>query len=291
MGVITAIVLLVIAMALFFAARKGFVDNRTLQIIADVATIVALLAAVLVFIIPIPEAPIVTNAPTQGAGKPFITEMPNIGKTATREESSMSLETPRPTLIPVSDLDEIARDDFSSTSTKWDVFSEEYGSAGYENGKYCISLSEFRLFISLWEGAGEIDNAVLQVDVLKADEDTNYNQGIGFGWHEDWEGSAYAFTLNTLGVCDFWAIDDGKYWRVKVTGKVDEFDAQRSFHTLKVYIRNSQAIGYVDDTFCAEYTMPNYKQGYVGVVASPSRSRNGKIGKYYFDEYRIFRLP
>jgi len=52
MGVVTAISLLVIAIVLFGAVKKGWISDRALQVCADIAGIVALLAAVAVFIVP-----------------------------------------------------------------------------------------------------------------------------------------------------------------------------------------------------------------------------------------------
>lgn len=192
-----------------------------------------------------------------------------------------------PTPIPLSSTDEIRRDDFSSKSTGWNDYSTSNAATGYENGRYFIQLSEYILFLSIWKGAGMIDNGVLQVDALSQRDEGGYAQGIGFGWRSGWEGSTYAFTIDSFGNCQFLEATDG--WRTKTAGKVSGFDGQWSYHTLRVYIRNSEAMGYVDDTFCAKYTMPNYKRGYVGVVASPNVSR--KSGKYYFAEYRIYRIP
>jgi hypothetical protein len=52
MGFVLSIVLLGAAALLFFVAKKGWIDNSTLQILTNVAGIVALLAAVAVFIFP-----------------------------------------------------------------------------------------------------------------------------------------------------------------------------------------------------------------------------------------------
>lgn len=56
MGITTTISLLTIAVVLFLATRRGWFSNETLQTVANIATIVALLAAVAVFIIPTPQS-------------------------------------------------------------------------------------------------------------------------------------------------------------------------------------------------------------------------------------------
>lgn len=195
---------------------------------------------------------------------------------------------PDPTAISVSIQDEIKRDDFSSENTGWNNYSKSDVATGYENGRYFIQVAKKLLFLSVWTKAGMIDNGILQVDIYGPFESTGYAQGLGFGWHSGWEDNNYAFTIDGNGTCLFWeySIDA---WFTKVQGKTESFDINRGYHTLKVEIRGSEAIGYVDGTFCAMYKMPNYKQGLVGVVASPSATIGS--GKFYFDEYRIYRIP
>jgi hypothetical protein len=191
-----------------------------------------------------------------------------------------------PTPFPVSALDEVRRDDFSRP-TGWDNYSTQDAATGYEAGKYFIQLSDYFLFLSIWKDAGIIDNAILQVDVLSQQGAGDYQQGIGYGWRRGWEGSTYAFVVDGLGNCMFKEANNG--WYTRESGRVPDYDKARSYHTLRVYIRYNEAIGYVDGEFCAKYAMPNYASGYVGVVAAPNAS--SESGKYYFDEYRIYRTP
>jgi len=51
MGTAVAVGLIVIATALFLAVRKGWINNETLQTLANIAGIVALLAAAIAFVI------------------------------------------------------------------------------------------------------------------------------------------------------------------------------------------------------------------------------------------------
>jgi drug/metabolite transporter (DMT)-like permease len=57
MGTALVIGLIVIAIALFLAARKGHLSNETLQTLANIAAIVALIAAAAVFVIPSAVSP------------------------------------------------------------------------------------------------------------------------------------------------------------------------------------------------------------------------------------------
>lgn len=65
MGIIAAVGLILIAVALFWAAKKGWIESSALRLWVDVATIVAFLAAVAVLVIPapMPREPAPTASP------------------------------------------------------------------------------------------------------------------------------------------------------------------------------------------------------------------------------------
>jgi regulation of enolase protein 1 (concanavalin A-like superfamily) len=118
MGIFTAIILLGVAIVLFVAARRRWIDNATLQTLANIAGVVALLAAIAVFVIPVP-APIgnstITDQPTQTVVpnqasqiSTFIqsTEAPNLAETQ-RPPTATSLPilpTITPTQLPPTPL-------------------------------------------------------------------------------------------------------------------------------------------------------------------------------------------
>lgn len=194
---------------------------------------------------------------------------------------------PPPTPLTVTAADELFRDDFSSITSGWDNYSKENASTGYEDGRYFIQL-DMRdvLWLSVWKKPAKIDNGVLQVDIQGPfGEGGARTQGLAFGWRQNWEGSTYAFTVDVNGVCSMLEATGG--WYTRATGSLKDFNAARSYHTLRVQIRGREAVGYVDGTFCVAYEMDNYHSGYVGLVASGWKGN----GKSYFDEFRIFRLP
>jgi WD40 repeat protein len=55
MGIPIAVFLLLLAIAIFVVKKKGLIDNKTLETLADIAGIIAFLAAILVFVIPQPS--------------------------------------------------------------------------------------------------------------------------------------------------------------------------------------------------------------------------------------------
>ncbi|MBN1310288.1 MAG: hypothetical protein JXB30_02635 [Anaerolineae bacterium] len=56
MRIVIVVVLVLLAIGMFWATQQGFITNETLQITANVATVVAGIAAVLVFVVPAPKS-------------------------------------------------------------------------------------------------------------------------------------------------------------------------------------------------------------------------------------------
>jgi formylglycine-generating enzyme required for sulfatase activity len=96
MGAITAVTLIVLAIVLFVAVRKGWIRNTTLQTWADVATVVALIAAVAVFVVPIPESS-KSTPPTIEA-----THTTSVELTETLTPTFASMPTATSTIVPTS---------------------------------------------------------------------------------------------------------------------------------------------------------------------------------------------
>ena len=107
MNVFTAIVLVLIAIGLFAAVKKKLISNETLEVLANIGGIVALLAAILIFIVPPPQptaAPTVAETPPSIAvatdtAKPF-TPPPAPTNIATPTNTPRPTPTPKPTSTP-----------------------------------------------------------------------------------------------------------------------------------------------------------------------------------------------
>lgn len=221
--------------------------------------------------------------------KPGSIPTPIASPSATPEASPLS--TPKaPTITPMSKDDESKRDNFGSASSGWDIINESYGSSGYKDGKYFIDLSEYRLFAALWQGVGPlVDNMVLEVDILGPFGTPGMAQGLVFGWHKDWQGTTYAFTVDGAGQCAVASAVNKGGWHKLASGTLQEFDPDESFYTLHAVIRNRKLQGYVNGDLCIEYRIPDYKPGYIGVAASPDPV--SKQGQFEFDEFRFYQIP
>jgi hypothetical protein len=190
-----------------------------------------------------------------------------------------------PTLVSSSILTALRVDDFSSSDSGWDDYQHAQGWTGYQNGRYLIDLDDRRFFLSVWSMANDADNTVLQVDVLGPwDDSAVLSQGIGFGWHAEWAGTAYAFTVDPNGECRFWDNTADTDWITKQAGSVAGFDEGLSQHTVAVVIENGEALGYVDGVFCTRYALASYEPGVPGVVALGP-------GKATFDDYFVYVFP
>lgn len=255
--------------------------ERLKRIIVWVVGVVGFLAA-LVTVLPWIGVPPPSNVtPTSDVrGLQIVTEV---------IKTSAPQPTQGPTSIPISQLREVMRDDFAS-QTGWSTYSDNDGGAGYEERKYYVQVNKSLLFISSWRNGGIRDSGIFQVDVLGPFDGENLGaaQGIAFGWQGSYrKGITYAFIVDSAGVCRFL---EGREQGWFLTGSVEvkDFNKTRGYHTMRVYVRNNEASGYVDDVFCGTYRMRHYNAGYLGVVAAPGGQ--GK-GKYFFDNFRIYDVP
>jgi len=195
-----------------------------------------------------------------------------------------------PTVTPMSKVNEIARDDFGSSSSGWDTIRESYGTSGYDNGKYFIDLNSGVLFLTLWEDGGpEVDNAVLEIDILGPLNQPGATQGLGFGWQKDWKGTTYAFTVDSAGRCRVRESVEKGGWYTVLEGEPLQLDPDAPYHILRAEIRNSYLRGFVDGHLCIEGRLLNYQRGFVGLVAMPNTKTNRD--RFLFDEFRIFEAP
>jgi len=247
------------------------------------------------------STPTSTSTPTRMltfTPTPTVTASPSSTPTTTRTPTP----TPTATLVPISTLEQIDvpvsvgrlhfGDDFFSQISNWDNYSNQIGAVGYEDGKYFIEKKTGGVFWGLWKGESQFKDGVLQVRILNSSERGDiYQQGIGFGWF-NWQGNSYVFSADFDGQCHFIEAADNSQQRVhtpQYSGEIPNFDKSRESHVLTVMIQGNEARGYVDGIFCGQYIMPNYKAGYVGVIAT-SHNEGGK-GKSFFDNYRIYELP
>lgn len=198
--------------------------------------------------------------------------------------------TPLPTMIPLGDLTLLKADDFSSTSSEWDNYSNSDGATGYEAQKYFIDLDKRILFLSVWGGGGQYNEGVFQVEVLgPLDSRGISRQGIGVGWQTGWTNQVFGATVNYAGQCHIYENIDKNRWRSVVSSQsIQGFDNTKSSYVITVVIdKSNNASVYVDDIFCAKYMLEDYSGGRVGVVALGS----AEGGLAYFDNFRIFSTP
>lgn len=96
MGVVVAITLILIAVGLFLAVKRKLIGSETLEVLANVAGIVALLAAVLVFVLPVEKQNSSSSIPiTEGSSStPPVSATMVPQPTFTIEQPNLSSSTP-----------------------------------------------------------------------------------------------------------------------------------------------------------------------------------------------------
>jgi hypothetical protein len=181
-------------------------------------------------------------------------------------------------------------DDFSSSSSGWDVFSIPEGSVGYEDGSYFIEARTNLYFTGIWGEAGFQDDIILQVKAVGPIsfwmEGAADVQGVVFDWKKDWKGTAHSFYIDAYGQCGFLSAESKKNSLISQGYYPYYGDIQR-YYVLTVWIHGNEAIGFVDNTYCATALLPERVSGLVGLAISPN-SEQGKA-RAYFDDFSIYQ--
>ncbi len=182
-------------------------------------------------------------------------------------------------------------DDFSDSSSGWDT-SQYYCWANYDYNTLKLGISDQWFCFIGWTAIGKKDNIALQVDVLGPfGENLKSFYGLGFGAQNKYGRNGYAFGVDSSGTCQFFEhIDNSEYggWQRRITETLPKFNKEQTYHTVTINIKYSEARGYVDGKYCTTYIMPNYKNGFVGVVATAAYvSSDYAGGEARFDEYVI----
>ena len=219
-----------------------------------------------------------------------VTRTPEATKTSESPTNTPAFTpTPLPTVPSPSDLLKIQTDDFSSLESDWDHYIGSRGSVLYDNREYSIEAESQVLFVGMWAGAGTVADRriALQVDLLGYHEDIDrVEQGIVFGWHQDWRSKAYAFTFNSSGRCFFRESESGDTWTTTSSRQSNVSTSYNSEHTLFLVIAGNEAHGYIDGVHCNTIELENYQSGLVGLASLGFQERT----KSYFDNFIIYRF-
>ncbi|MEA4812332.1 MAG: serine protease [Anaerolineaceae bacterium] len=176
----------------------------------------------------------------------------------------------------------IFEDDFSDSSSGWSSKQNDYGSKGYENGYYTISVTQQNYL--QWSALDyNYDNLVMSVDagILNPAGDGDFGFICGL---QDTE--------------HFWVLEiseDGYYSIWKQNGQessalidwtyADQVAGGGPYH-LAAYC-GSQGLGLaVNGTLLGEIVDPDFRPGSVGLVAGTFEKANFKVG---FDNYKLLR--
>ena len=269
-----------IAVILFIAWRKKWIQNETLNALAAIGSIVAALAAVLYFLplIHFGDDSDVTPTPVNV-----------VAATLTLTPTATPTETPTPTPQPTPPIiyDWTNQDNFSSASG-WDVLWDSLGTTYYEQGEYVVQTKRGNvLYVGRWKDLGQnLKNGTIQVRIQRpASSGASDTAGIVFGFRNDLEGNSYALTIDKQGTCYFREQSYGG-WKQRSSGTAEQFSPDLESHKLTVVIRDNRAYGYVDDRFCTDIELVAYGQGYVGVVAH-STIEQVEGGTAHFDDFMV----
>lgn len=266
MGFLTVLGLILVAIILFLSVKLKWITSDNLQMLANIAGIVSLFAAALVFIIPAAEAQ--------------------------RKDSSELLNvTPTPQII-------IKSDNFSDSESGWGAKDYYWLIYDYRDDRFYIHFNgnaDSSVFAP-WINAGKFSDIGIQVTVLGPFNRNNdiAKRGIGFGSQDGEKNGVFTFTINAEGKCEISQFREGEYdfLQTLLSDSIVNFDPSSSHHVLRLEVKYGEATGYIDDKVCITHILPEYKSGYVGVFATASYGGSDYVGgDSYFDDFTIYQLP
>lgn len=266
MGFLAILLLVLIALILFLSVKLKWITSDNLQITANIAGIVALIAAALVFIVPAAETQ--NNIPSK----------PTDTNTAPRKV--------------------LQSDNFSDSESGWNTKDNYWSIYDYRDDRFYIHFDgdvDSYIFAA-WTDAGKFSDIGIQVTVLGPfnKENDNAKRGIGFGSPDGDKNGVYVFSINPKGECQISQFKTGEYDMLQtlLSSATDQFDPYASHHILRLEIKYGEAVGYLDDTVCITHILPEYRSGYVGLFATASYGGSDYVGgDSYFDDFIIYQLP
>lgn len=205
------------------------------------------------------------DAPAEPAPAQPVQEEP------TKPEPTQPEPTPLPS--PTPDLGIVFEDDFSDSSTGWDVRSDEDAVTGYDNGSYRINVKAVRL--TVWANPDKQSimpsDVRVEVDATNVGIDNNDMGVICRYTRTDGSPAFYQFLISSDGYAAIVMVKDGNQNVVSTDGKLLRYDAIKQGATTNHI--TGECIGpqlnlYVNGTLLDSATDFTLTEGDVGLIAS-----------------------
>lgn len=297
MEIFTALLLIATAAVLFIAVRRGWIPKGILKTLADIAQVVALLAAIVTFVLPLttPTMPLAQVTPTSSMSS-SLTPRPTLtgtisarSDTATPKPSDTTVPstptpvppTNTPTTVPSTstptpdprlfwdDFETGIRPEWQMSGNNYSMVNGQLSSLGWFTayigdttwGNYAV---EFDLLYLIWS---RYDFRIL----VRRQSDTDY-----MGWQ-----------LNTINGCTFrWVIVQRGQEKVIVNSETSIGGWEECRGHYRIEVSGNTYRTYKDGQMKLVFTNNELSSGNVGVVSTGKGETNFKL-----DNFVVRRLP
>lgn len=160
----------------------------------------------------------------------------------------------------------LMQDDFSDPGSGWEVYSGDYGTAGYDQGGYVVEATVEKEYN--WGVAGvNFDNIRIDVDATAITTPADLSDGFGVDCRIQENGDGYGFRVSSDGYAEIVLFKDGESTQLYDWTKSDAISsAGRTNHITAICEGNHFSL-LVNDTFVAEVVDDTYASGDIALSA------------------------
>ena len=170
-----------------------------------------------------------------------------------------TIDLPTPAAVPTSDLGPMVlmHDDFSDPGSGWEIYSGEYGTAGYEQGGYVVGATVEKEYN--WGVAGvDFDNIRIDIDATVLQAPSDLSDGYGVDCRIQENGDGYGFRISSDGFAEIMVFTDGEAkplydWTksdaIKPAGEINHITAICEGNHFSMIVNDVVIAEVIDDTF------------------------------------------
>jgi len=178
------------------------------------------------------------------------------------------------------------KDDFSNIDSGWSQVSGDWGSCGYEDGEYSISVEKNNWFRYQLRSLDQLDDFAVEVEVQKLSQGIGDAAGIVFRVHKEQDNDGfYVFWIdNSRGAYAVQKYDNGLAPELKGITE-SPYINENALNRLKGVCIGSQIEVYVNDHKLTTVTDTSFSSGSVGLVVE---SGDRYPAHFHFDNFKVY---
>lgn len=177
----------------------------------------------------------------------------------TPQKGSLNLPTPAAAATNELGPTVLMQDDFSDPGSGWEIYSGDYGTAGYDQGGYVVEATVQKEYN--WGVAGvDFDNVRIDIDATVLQAPTDLSDGYGVDCRIQENGDGYGFRISSDGYAEIMVFTEGEAkplydWTksnaIKPAGEVNHITAICEGNHFSMVVNDVFIAAVVDDTFAS----------------------------------------